>query len=43
MCFEATATISPIDSNEIGSSTRVGTRDSTIVLEVVLVILDYYR
>ena len=27
----------------IGSSTRIGTRDSTIVLEVVLVVLDYYR
>ena len=26
-----------------GSSTRVGTRDSTIVLELVLVVLDYYR
>ena len=28
---------------ESHSSTRVGTRDSTIVLEVVLVVLDYYR
>ena len=32
-----------LDSTRIGSSTRVGTRDSTIVLEVVLVVLDYYR